>query len=93
MRNKEANLESIDVNQLTKICGGTTPAQDVKNMVKGAAEGALTGGPWGAIFGTIKGSLPGFYDAGKQLLQERQRGKELDKKREEMKKKHPEYFT
>jgi hypothetical protein len=59
------NLESIDASTLSTVCGGTTPKEDLTNMLKGAAKGALTGGPWGAIWGTIKGSLPGFWDAGK----------------------------
>ena len=85
-------MKKLDLDVLDKVCGGTTPQQDAKNMLQGAAKGARFG-PWGAIVGTVAGSIPGFVDAGRDYFRERQRSQDLDKQREEMRKKHPEYFT
>ncbi|HEU0033777.1 MAG TPA: Blp family class II bacteriocin [Kofleriaceae bacterium] len=89
----EQILESIDVTALSKVCGGTTPQQDLTNMLSGAAQGALRGGPVGAIVGTVKGAVPGFVDAGRDYFNARRQGQSLDAQREAMRQKHPEYFT
>jgi len=91
--NKPETLESIDTGVLANVCGGTTPGEDLRNMVGGALRGAATGGPWGAIRGTIQGAIPGFRDAFRDLNRERQRGADLDRQREQMRQRHPEYFT